>query len=37
MENAIEVKDLFKNYKNKEAVKGITFNVKKVLFSLFLG
>ncbi|MCB9498788.1 MAG: ABC transporter ATP-binding protein [Bacillales bacterium] len=37
MENAIEVKDLFKNYKTKEAVKGITFKVEKGSFFAFLG
>ena len=35
--NAIEVKDLVKNYKNFQAVKGISFNVKEGELFAFLG
>ena len=35
--NAIEVKNLVKNYKNFQAVKGIEFNVKEGELFAFLG
>ena len=37
MNNAISVKDLKKNYKEHEAVKGISFDVKEGEFFAFLG
>ena len=37
MENSIEIKDLYKSYRGQEAVKGVSFTVKKGQFVALLG